>query len=174
MFPVAAHRPGSTLCRIATGQQASHRVDRCLYRGGRPNSLGRGLNRVAAVLAPARLPPARMVTLEVPSRSGRTIAFPLVAAEHDGGRYLVAMLGGGTNRVCNVEAAGGRAVVRHGRRRQPRLEQIPVADRAPALRRYLQLAPGARAHFPVTVGAELTEFERIAPDYPLFRIVPAG
>ncbi|HET6867182.1 MAG TPA: hypothetical protein VFH80_14780 [Solirubrobacteraceae bacterium] len=42
--------------------------------------------------------------------------------------------------------------------------------RAPILRRYLELAPGARAHFPLDPGAPLEQFEQIAEQYPVFRI----
>jgi hypothetical protein len=48
--------------------------------------------------------------------------------------------------------------------------EVPVADRAPILRRYLAVAPGARAHFPVDSRQPLAQFERIAADYPVFRI----
>jgi hypothetical protein len=41
---------------------------------------------------------------------------------------------------------------------------------APILKRYLDLAPGARAHFPVDRDAALSEFEALAPLYPVFRI----
>jgi hypothetical protein len=37
-------------------------------------------------------------------------------------------------------------------------------------RRYLQVAPGTRPHMPVDRTAPLTEFARIAADYPVFRI----
>jgi hypothetical protein len=63
-------------------------------------------------------------------------------------------------------------VLRHGRQELIHLEEIPVADRAPVLRRYLQVAPGARPHIPVDRRADLTEFERIAADYPVYRIQP--
>jgi hypothetical protein len=39
-------------------------------------------------------------------------------------------------------------------------------------RRYLALAPGARAHLPVDRRAPLEEFARIADRYPVFRITP--
>ena len=43
-------------------------------------------------------------------------------------------------------------------------------DRAAILRRYLELAPGARPFFPVDRRAPLAEFERIVNDYPVFRV----
>jgi hypothetical protein len=40
------------------------------------------------------------------------------------------------------------------------------------LRVYLQRAPGARPHIPVDKDAPLADFDRIAPAYPVFRVVP--
>jgi deazaflavin-dependent oxidoreductase (nitroreductase family) len=114
-----------------------------------------------------------LVTLEVRGRkSGRLISFPVVVADYEGERYLVAMLGRTANWVRNVEAANGLAVLRHGHREAVNLEPVAPDARPPIVRRYLALAPGARAHLPVDQRAPLTEFERIAPDYPVFRIVP--
>ena len=42
---------------------------------------------------------------------------------------------------------------------------------AATLRRYLELAPGARPFFPVDRRAPLGEFERIVNDYTVFRVV---
>src|SRR5262249_29585798 len=58
-----------------------------------------------------------------------------------------------------------------GQREQVRLEEIPPDQRAPILKTCLRYAPGARAHMPVEKDAPLTEFERIAPAYPVFRVV---
>ncbi|GAA1699749.1 hypothetical protein GCM10009733_111980 [Nonomuraea maheshkhaliensis] len=143
---------------------------RWLYRGGRPSRLARVMNRFSAVLHASGLLP-RMVTLEVPGRrTGRVISFPLVLADLDGERYLVAMLGRRTNWVLNLRAAGGRAVLRHGRRENVRLVEVEPAERAPILRRYLALAPGARPHIPVDRHAPLADFEPIAARFPVFRI----
>ncbi len=80
------------------------------------------------------------------------------------------MLGQDTNWVRNVRAAGGRAVVRHGRREAVHLEGIRPDARAPILRRYLAVAPGARAHLPVDRRATIESFDRIAAEFPVFRI----
>ena len=80
------------------------------------------------------------------------------------------MLGERTNWVRNVRAAGGRAVLRHGRRQEARLEEVPASGRAPILRLYLALAPSARGHFSVDRQAPLEEFARIAAGVPVFRI----
>lgn len=90
----------------------------------------------------------------------------------DGERYLVAMLGEGTGWVRNVRAAGGEAVLRHGRREEVRLDEVVVEHRAPVLRAYLERAPNARVHVPVPADAPLEEFERVAARFPVFRVRP--
>jgi hypothetical protein len=144
---------------------------RWLYRSGRPNTLARFLNRVSAVAHSAGIWPSRLATLEVPGRrSGHIISFPVVIADYAGGRYLVAMLGEHANWVQNVRAAGGRAILRHGRREAVRLDEVDPHARPPILRRYLDCAPGARPHIPVDRRASEEEFERIAPQVPVFRV----
>lgn len=144
---------------------------RWLYHGGHPNLVARALNRFSAVVYGAGIWPRRLATLEVVGRrTRRTISLPVVIADHEGERYLVSMLGDGAGWVRNVRAARGRAVLRHGRREPVQLDEIAVADRPPVLKRYLAVAPGARAHIPVDRNAPLEAFEPIAADIPVFRI----
>ncbi len=147
-----------------------------MYRTGRPGTLARVLNRISAIqFSAGMLSPARAMTLEVPGRrSGRLISFPVAAADYQGGRYLVSMLGNDANWVHNVRAAGGRAVLRRRGREKVRLVEVEPGDRAPILRRYLEVAPGARPHLPVDRHAPLAEFERIAAQFPVFQILPAA
>jgi deazaflavin-dependent oxidoreductase (nitroreductase family) len=127
---------------------------------------------VQAVAASAGLPPKRLVTLEVRGRrTGRLLSFPVVVADYLGERYLVAMLGENANWIRNVRAAKGRVVLRHGRREAVRLEEVDASARAPILQRYLQVAPGARPHIRLDPRAPLVEFERIAAQYPVFRVL---
>jgi F420H(2)-dependent quinone reductase len=150
-----------------------YELKRWMYRGDRPGRLARALNAITRWGAGAGLPPHRQQVLEVRGRrSGRVIAFPVVIADHGGERYLVSMLGGRPNWVANVRAAGGHATLRHGRREPIVLEEVDVGERAPILKRYLELAPGARPHVAVALDAPIAEFERIAPDHPVFRIRP--
>jgi deazaflavin-dependent oxidoreductase (nitroreductase family) len=147
-------------------------LDEWFYRGGRPNRVARLLNRGWARLATLGVAPARLVTLEVDGRrTHRPISFPVVVADRDGEQYLVSMLGADTNWVKNVRAAGGDVILSHRGRRRVHLEEVPVDQRAPMLRRYLECAPGARAHLPLQSGASVAEFERIASDYPVFHVV---
>ena len=88
-------------------------LKRWMYRGGRPGSLARVMNRMSEMQFSAGLfSPKRAMTLEVPGRrTGRVISFPVVVADYHGDRYLVSMLGNDANWVRNVQAAGGRAVL---------------------------------------------------------------
>jgi hypothetical protein len=116
--------------------------------------------------------PQQLHSLEVRGRRrGRLISLPVVVADYEGERYLVAMLGEDVNWVANVRAAG-HAVLRHGRRDEVRLEEVDLDLRAPILRRYLQLAPGARAHFAMDPSASLEEFNAVAAKYPVFLVRP--
>lgn len=154
---------------------AYRRFKRWLYRGNRPGALARLLNRGWAIAHARGIAPDYLVTLEVTGRrSGRVISFPLVMVVVDGERYLVSMLGREAAWVRNVEAAAGRAVLRHGRTEQVRLEELPSENRAPVLKAYLQRAPGARPHVAVDQDAPLAEFEAIAPQIPVFRVLAAG
>ncbi len=152
-------------------ERAMTRNERWMYRGGRPNRVATVLNRLWAKVGATRLGRDRLVTLEVKGRrSGRTISFPLIVADVDGERFLVAMLGEGASWVANVRAANGLAVLRHGRRETVRLEEVEPECRARILRRHLQVAPAARSFVPVDYRAPVAEFEPIAAQFPVFRV----
>jgi hypothetical protein len=144
---------------------------RWLHRGGRPNRFARFQDHATALAFAAGIAGRRGAALRIKGRrTGRDITFPVAIADYEGERYLVSMLGEDVNWVRNLRAAGGHAVLKHGRREAVRLEEVDVSDRAPILRRYLQVAPGARPHIPASPGAPVGDFERISPDYPVFRI----
>src|SRR5262249_27257839 len=144
---------------------------RWMYRGKRPNRIARFLNNAWASIFGWGVAPNYAATLEVTGRkSGRIFSLPVVLAVVGGERYLVSMLGENVNWVQNVRAAGGRAVLRSGDREEVRLEEVPANQRAPILKAYLQRAPGARPHLPVNKDATLVEFQRVATEFPVFRI----
>ncbi len=146
-------------------------LHRWMYREGRPNRLTKIINWGWAQFHSLGLFPNRLVTLEVAGRkSGKRIGFPLAMVVMDGERYLVSMLGEDVNWVRNVRAAGGRAQLRHGKVEQVLLKEVEVSRRAPILKAYLKLARGARPHMPVGKDAPVTEFEKIASQYPVFRL----
>lgn len=145
---------------------------RWLYRGRRPGRIAKWLNGASAAVYALGFAPNLLVALEVIGRkTGRTITFPLVLALVDGERFLVSMLGEDAQWVRNVRAADGRAVLKCGYRKDVRLEEVPVNQRARIVKAYLQRAPGARPHIAVNRDAPLEEFEKIAASIPVFRIV---
>jgi hypothetical protein len=144
---------------------------RWMYSEGHPNLLARILNRGWAVIHALGIAPNYMVTLEVPGRhSGKMTSFPLAMTVLGEQRYLVAMLGSESNWVKNVMAAGGKARLRHGLSELVLLVEVEPGQRAPILKSYLQIAPGARPHIPISKDASLAEFEKIAALYPVFRV----
>jgi deazaflavin-dependent oxidoreductase (nitroreductase family) len=146
---------------------------RFFYRDWRPTRIGRWVNRFACWWSGLGLPPKFQAVLEVRGRtSGRLRSNPVVIATVDGKRYLVSMLGPASDWVKNVEAAHGDAVIRQGRRRPVHLVTVPPEQRAPILREYVRIASSGRQHFPVAVGAPLSEFQIIAERYPVYRIDP--
>jgi len=144
---------------------------RWMYRGGHPNKLAKILNKGGALFNLLGILHNYSVTLEVVGRhSGKLISFPLVMTVVNRERYLVSMLGDETNWIRNVKAAGGKARLRHGVSEQVLLEKVEVSRRAPILKAYLEIAPGARPHIPISKDAPVSEFEKIASEYPVFKL----
>jgi hypothetical protein len=144
-----------------------------MYRGGRPNALMRLMNRLDVLVYGARrLSPRHGAVLKVKGRrSGNILAVPVAVTAYRNAEFLVSMLGPDANWVRNVQAAGGKAELRHRGRETPiQLEEIPPEHRSEILRRYLAAAPGARPHLGLRPTAPLSEFQRIAPRHPVFRI----
>ena len=145
---------------------------RAMYVGGRGNATARRYARVWNAAFGLGLLPRRWVTLEVRGRrTGRVTRFPLGMADVGGQWYLVSMLGE-CNWVRNVRAAGGRATLRRRRARPVRLVELPVQERAPVIRRYVERVPGGRPHIPVDRHEPVEAFETIASGYPVFRVDP--
>ena len=154
---------------------------RAMYAGGRADKTARRFARLWAAVFARGLMPKRWVTLEVTGRhSGRPTRFPLGMADWQGEWYLVPMLGGECNWVRNVRAAGGQATLLRRRPVPCRLAEVPVSERAPIIKRYLEKVPGGRPHIPVDRRAPLAEFAAVASRYPVFRVTtgdsgaPAG
>jgi hypothetical protein len=147
---------------------------RYFYRDWRPTPVGRAWSRAFAWLSGLGLTPSFLINLQVRSRAdGRLLPTILVAANHQGRRYLVSMLGNESEWVQNLRAAGGHAFVKRGRALPVMLTEIPPGERAPILKSWCQIATSGRNHLPVSPDAPLSAFEAISADYPVFRIDPA-
>jgi hypothetical protein len=148
-----------------------NRYLRLFYRDWRPTRLGWLLTHILAWISGLGLLPSLLVTLQVKGRrSGELRNSILVSPTYNGQRYLVSMLGEGSDWVRNVRAADGAAYIKRGRSRPVRLVEIPVEQRAPILKEYCRVATSGREHFPLTPDAPLADFAAIADRYPAFRI----
>jgi len=147
---------------------------RHFYRDWRPTRLARIWNGAFAWASGLGLTPAILLTLRTRDRSsGRLISTVLAPVAYEGRRYLVSMLGDGSQWVQNVRAASGAAFVKRGGTRPITLIEIPAAARAPILKAWSQIATSGRKHLPLPYDAPLSAFEAIAENYPVFRIDPA-
>ena len=146
---------------------------RAMYPGARADATARRFARLWAAVFALGLAPRRWVTLEVAGRrSGRRVRFPLGMADWHGQWYLVPMLGEQCNWVQNVRAAGGRATLRHRRAVACRLIEVPVSERAPIIKRYLEKVPGARPHIPVDRHAPASGLRGHLVALPRLRVLP--
>ena len=146
---------------------------RFFYRDWHPTRLGRIWSKTVAWISGLGLTPKLLVTLQVRDRAtGRLSSTILVAANHQGHRYLVSMLGNDSEWVQNVRAAGGEAFIKRGTSHQVTLVEIPAEERAPILKDWCKVATSGRQHLPVAHDAPVAAFETIAADYPAFRIDP--
>lgn len=167
-----AHLGTSAPIERSESVQRLYGIKRWLYRTGRPGWIAKALITLDdRFFTAGLLSPERAVTLVVVGRrTGRDVRVPVVIATYKGQRYLVSMLGDQANWVANVCAAEGQATLRRNGDTPVLLTDLPVNERAPVIRRYLELAPGARPHILVDRRAPLADFEGIAADYPVFRI----
>ena len=146
---------------------------RAMYAGGHGNATAKRFARLWNRALHLGLLPPRWVSLEVVGRrSGQVTRFPIGMADVGGQWYLVSMLGE-CNWVRNVRAAGGRATLRRRTARPVWLVEVPAAERAPILKRFVEKAPGGRPHIPVDRHEPVEAFEAIAADHPVFRVLPA-
>jgi len=150
----------------------SSNLRRWLYHDKHPNWITKQINQMVARIYGLGMGSSYSVTLKVHGRkSGKILSLPLIIAIVEGQRYVVSMLGENSQWVRNVRAAGGEATFQSGRSETVRLEDLPTEQRATIIKAYLQHATGARAHFPIAVDAPLSEFEKIADQYPVFHVV---
>jgi deazaflavin-dependent oxidoreductase (nitroreductase family) len=137
----------------------------------KPSAITKLFNRIFGFFASTGLTPGRNIMLEVKGRrSGEPRSVPVNIVDYEGQRYLVSPRGE-SEWVRNVRAAGGRAVLRHGKRESVRLEELPSTERAPIIQKYLrENAMSTKQHFGIDPKSGIAEFERISALHPVFRI----
>lgn len=131
-------------------------------------------NRIVAVLTRLGVSVYGSRVLAVRGRtSGEWRTTPVNLLSHGGERYLVAPRGI-TQWVRNIRVSH-EGELRVGRRREPiRVAEISDEDKPAVLRAYLRRWKAEVGVFFQGVGPDAPEedLRRIAPDYPVFRILP--
>ena len=132
-------------------------------------------NRVVAILTRAGVSVWGSRVLEIPGRkTGQPRRTPVNLLTLEGKRYLVAPRGH-TQWVRNLRAAG-EGELRVGRRSEPfKAAELTDQDKPPVLQEYLRRwAWEVGAFFQgVDKNATAADLARIAPDFPVFRVLPA-
>jgi deazaflavin-dependent oxidoreductase (nitroreductase family) len=135
----------------------------------------RVLNPTVAILTKAGISVWGSRVLEVRGRkSGDPRRTPVNLLELDGTQYLVSARGNG-QWVRNVRAADGSLALLLGKRRDERTAQeVPDGEKPPILRAYLRKWKSEVGIFfdGVTADSEESDFQRIAPKHPVFRLSP--
>jgi hypothetical protein len=150
-------------------------LNRLFYRDRRRTWLGQWVSHFFCWWARVGLPPRSWFALEVRDRvSGRMRADAVVVPTVAGERYIVSMFGTISDWVHNLEAAHGDAVIVHGGSQRVRLVLVAPEKRAPILQEYVRVASSGRKHFPLPIGAPLSDFATIAAQYPVYRIEVSG
>jgi deazaflavin-dependent oxidoreductase (nitroreductase family) len=137
----------------------------------RPTKLTQIFNRMTSWFAAQGLMPGKTVQVEVRGRrSGETRTMVINWVEYEGQRYFVSTRGE-SEWVRNVRAAGGEVTIQRRGQKRARLEELAAGERAPIIKKYLgENAMVTRRQFGLDPKAELSEFEAIAQDHPVFRI----
>ena len=138
------------------------------YRLGRGRRLA---NRLVRALLRVGLGPPHTYLLTVRSRrTGRRLATPVTLVEEPGRRWLVAPYGE-VGWVRQARASGTVTLGRGRRSATVGLVELPPAEAAPVLKRYLAAVPITRPFFDVGPSSDLAAFVAEAPRHPVFRIV---
>ncbi len=136
----------------------------------KPSGFTKKMNSFMGWLGGLGIGPKKMVQLTVTGRKSgqpRTVAVNIV--EHDGKRYLVAPRGN-TEWARNAIVAGGEAVIKRGKPEDVRLVDVPVAERAPIIQKYVKETAIVRGEFGLKEDSPLDEVQKVADRHPTFRI----
>jgi deazaflavin-dependent oxidoreductase (nitroreductase family) len=103
-------------------------------------------------------------------RTGRPFSTPVTLVEEGGARWLVAPYGD-VGWVRNARAAGQVTLSRGGRSETLPIRELPPAEAAPVLQRYVTRVPITRPYFDVRLDSPLAAFVQEAPRHPVFRLI---
>ena len=130
-------------------------------------------NRTFGFLAGLGLAPKFIYLLEVRGRkSGKLYRSPVNLMEIAGKKILVAPRGR-TQWVRNAEASNEIWLKRASFRQSFSLKPIPDSEKPPILKEYLdRYASAVKKFFPIPPNSPIDAFRDIAPNYPVFELIP--
>lgn len=132
------------------------------------------LSYAVTPLAAAGVAPFDIHLLSVRGRrTGRRYTTPVTVLRHGGERWLVAPYGE-RNWVKNARAAGWVELRRGRARERVSVEEVPVPQRVPLLRAYLERVPSTADLFAAGPGSPDDAFAAEAAGHPVFRITKAS
>jgi deazaflavin-dependent oxidoreductase (nitroreductase family) len=140
----------------------------------RAPSTGEALfNRAFGFLIGLGIGPKFIYLLQVRGRkTGRLYSSPVNLMELDGKQYLVAPRGR-TQWVRNAEAAAEITLKRGSSRKNFQLLPVADSEKPPLLKLYLDsYASAVKKFFPVPAGSPVEAFRDIAPNYPVYEMLP--
>jgi deazaflavin-dependent oxidoreductase (nitroreductase family) len=105
-------------------------------------------------------------------KSGRLYSTPVNLLETGGKKFLIAPRGR-TQWVRNAEATGEITLKKGSYRQTFRLRPIPDAEKPPLLKIYLErFSTTVQRYFPISAGSPSDAFLPLAPNYPVFELLP--
>jgi deazaflavin-dependent oxidoreductase (nitroreductase family) len=137
-----------------------------------PTAIERLFNRTFGFLVGLGLGFKHNYLLQVRGRkSGKLYSTPIDLLELNGKRFLVAPRGR-TQWVRNAEA-GGEVTLKRGSYLQSfRVVPVVDADKPALLKAYLEkFKTEVQRYFPIAAGSDVSAFEGIAVDYPVFELL---
>jgi deazaflavin-dependent oxidoreductase (nitroreductase family) len=140
-----------------------------------PKPIEKVFSRALGYLVGLGIGPAYMYLLQVRGRkSGRLYETPVNMLDLEGKRYLVAPRGR-TQWVRNAEATGEIALKKGRSRQSYRLRPIPDGEKPPLLKLYLErFITQVQRYFTVKAGSAAEAFREVAPNYPVFELLPVN
>lgn len=137
-----------------------------------PTAAERLFNRIFGFLVGLGLGFKHNYLLQVRGRkSGKLYSTPIDLLEVSGKRFLVAPRGQ-TQWVRNAQAAGEVTLKRGSFQQSFRVLPVVDADKPELLKAYLEkFKAEVQRYFPIAAGSDVSAFEGIAADYPVFELV---
>jgi deazaflavin-dependent oxidoreductase (nitroreductase family) len=130
----------------------------------------RAINRAVRLLLRLGLVPGPTYLLTVPGRrTGRPFSTPVTLVEEEGARWLVAPYGE-VGWVRNARAAGRVTLSRGGHSETLPIRELPSAEAAAVLQRYVTRVPITRPYFDAGPDSPLAAFIAEAPRHPVFAL----